>query len=112
MANGDLEALRELYDPEVVFINESGELRKRWDGLKHELAPFAQAHASFEFTIKQIVQSGDIALLHTEWKISAPQPMSVYAIEVARRQPDGTWRWLIGDPFTVNRHRGEQRMAA
>ena len=26
---------------------------------------------------------------------------SVYAIEVARRQPDGTWRWLIGDPFTL-----------
>jgi hypothetical protein len=31
-----------------------------------------------------------------------PQPMSGYAIEVARRQPDGTWRWLIGDPFTVS----------
>jgi len=28
--------------------------------------------------------------------------MSVYAIEVARRQQDGTWRWLIGDPFTVS----------
>jgi hypothetical protein len=24
--------------------------------------------------------------------------------EVARRQPDGTWRWLIGDPFTVGRN--------
>jgi hypothetical protein len=28
--------------------------------------------------------------------------MSVHAIEVARRQPDGTWYWLIGDPFTVS----------
>jgi len=28
----------------------------------------------------------------------------VHAIEVARRQADGTWRWLIGDPFTVGRH--------
>jgi hypothetical protein len=45
----------------------------------------------------------EIALMHTEWKVSAPEPMSVYAIEVARRQPDGTWRWLIGDPFTVGR---------
>jgi hypothetical protein len=32
--------------------------------------------------------------------------MSVYAIEVARRQPDGTWRWLIGDPFTIGRQTG------
>jgi ketosteroid isomerase-like protein len=67
------------------------------------LAPFAAAKAIFAFDIKQIVQSGDIALMHTKWKISSPQEMSVYAIEVARRQPDGTWVWLIGDPFTVGR---------
>jgi hypothetical protein len=30
--------------------------------------------------------------------------MAVYAIEVARRQRDGTWRWLIGDPFMVGRN--------
>jgi ketosteroid isomerase-like protein len=59
--------------------------------------------AIFDFNIKRVIQSGDIALMHTEWKVSSPQPMSVYAIEVARRQPDGTWRWLIGDPFTVGR---------
>ena len=29
---------------------------------------------------------------------------SLYAIEVARRQADGTWRWLIGDPYAVSRH--------
>lgn len=41
--------------------------------------------------------------MHTEWKVSSSQQLSVYAIEVARRQPDGTWRWLIGDPFTIGR---------
>jgi hypothetical protein len=40
--------------------------------------------------------NGDIALIHTE--VSSPQEMSLYAIEVARRQPNGTWRWLTGDP--------------
>ena len=59
--------------------------------------------ATFDFNIKEIIQSGDIALMHTEWNVSSPHPMSVYAIEVARRQPDGTWRWLIGDPFTVGK---------
>ena len=56
--------------------------------LRQELAPLAAAKAIFGFDIKQIVQSGDIALMHTKWKISSPQEMSVYAIEVARRQPD------------------------
>jgi hypothetical protein len=46
---------------------------------------------------------GNVALMHTEWTVSEPQPMTAYAIEVARRQPDGTWCWLIGDPYTVGR---------
>ena len=69
-------------------------------------AALAAARATFDFEIKQVVQSGEIALMHTEWRVSSPTPMTVYAIEVARRQPDGTWCWLIGDPFTVGKHTG------
>jgi hypothetical protein len=29
-----------------------------------------------------------------------------HLIEVARRQTDGTWCWLIGDPYTVGREVG------
>jgi uncharacterized protein (TIGR02246 family) len=103
MAEGDLDSVLSVYDPEAVFLNRSGEVKKGVEGLRRELAPFAAVKATFDFNIKQVIQSGDIALMHTEWKVSAPEPMSVYAIEVARRQPDGTWRWLIGDPFTVGR---------
>ena len=42
--------------------------------------------------------------MHTEGNISGTEPLTVYAIEVARRQPDSTWRWLIGDPYTVDRN--------
>ncbi len=73
------------------------------DGLRQELTPFAAEKAIFNFNINQVIESGDIALMHTEWTVSSAQQLSVYAIEVARRQPDGTWRWLIGDPFTVGR---------
>ena len=102
MAEGDLDSVLSVYDPEAVFLNQSGEV-KSGEALKQELAPLAAMKAIFDFNIKQVVQSGDIALMHTEWRVSAPQQTSVYAIEVARRQPDGTWRWLIGDPFTVGR---------
>jgi uncharacterized protein (TIGR02246 family) len=103
MAEGDIDLVLSVYDPEAVFLNQSGEVKKGRQGLRQELAPFAAVKAIFDFNIKRVIQSGDIALMHTEWKVSSPQPMSVYAIEVARRQPDGTWRWLIGDPFTVGR---------
>jgi ketosteroid isomerase-like protein len=102
MTAGDIDAVLRVYDPEAVFLNRAGEVKKG-EGLRQELAPFVAEKALFDFNIKQVIRSGDIALMHTEWQVSSPQPMSVYAIEVARRQPDGTWRWLIGDPFTIGR---------
>jgi ketosteroid isomerase-like protein len=101
MAEGDIDSVLSIYDPEVVFLNRARETRKGLEELREELAPFAAVKAIFDYKNTQVIQSGDIALMHTQWKVSAPEPMSVYAIEVARRQPDGTWRWLIGDPFTV-----------
>jgi ketosteroid isomerase-like protein len=100
MREGDIESLLSLYDPDAVFLAQSGEVKKGED-LREELASLAVAKPRFDFNIRQVIQSGDIALMHTDWKVSSPQPMFVYAVEVARRQPDGSWRWLIGDPFTV-----------
>jgi ketosteroid isomerase-like protein len=102
MADGDIDSVLSAYDPEAVFLNQSGEV-KSGEALRQELAPIVAMKTKFEYNIQQVVQSGDIALMHTDWKVSSPQPLSVHAIEVARRQPDGTWRWLIGDPFTVGR---------
>ena len=104
MAAGDLDAVLSVFDPEAVLVNPSGEVKQGRDALRQELTPFAAMKTRFALTIKQVTQSGDIALMHTEWQVSFPMPMSVYAIAVARRQPDRTWRWLIGDPFTVGRY--------
>jgi ketosteroid isomerase-like protein len=106
MAEGDLDSVLSIYDQRAVFLNQAREVTKDRQSLKQELAPLVALKPRFDFTIKQIVQADDIALMHTQWTVSAPQPMNVYAIEVARRQPDGTWCWLIGDPFTVGREVG------
>ena len=104
MAKGDIDLVLSLYDEDVVFLNQSSEPKRGKEALRKELAPFASAKASFDFNIRQVIQAGDIALTHTEWNVSSPHQMSLYAIEVARRQSDGSWRWLIGDPFTVGRN--------
>ena len=106
MAEGDLEAVLSVYDPEAVFLNESREVKKGPEGLRQVLAPLAAAKTRFDFDVKQVIQTGGIALMHTRWKVWGPKPMTQHAIEVARRQSDGTWRWLIGDPFTVAREAG------
>jgi ketosteroid isomerase-like protein len=106
MAMGDIDSILDIiYDPDVVFLNQAGEAKRGREALRQEIAPFTAVKAIFDFNIKQVIQAGDIALMHTEWKVSFPhhQQISMYAIEVARRQSDDTWRWLIGDPFTVGR---------
>ncbi|MGE8166217.1 YybH family protein [Paraburkholderia sp. NPDC080076] len=106
MAEGDLESALSVYDPDAVFLNQSRDVSKGREGLRQELAPLAAMKVRFDFKVKQVIETGDIALMHTEWTVSGPEPMKVYAIEVARRQQDGSWRWLIGDPFTVGREFG------
>jgi ketosteroid isomerase-like protein len=91
MHDGDLDAIMTLYEPEAVFVNQATELSSGPEMLRSELASFAAARATFEFTSIQIIQADDIALMHTAWNVSGPPQLSVYAIEVARRQADGTW---------------------
>ncbi|MFM0118715.1 nuclear transport factor 2 family protein [Paraburkholderia sp. RL18-101-BIB-B] len=109
MAEGDLESALSVYDPDAVFLNQSRDVSKGREGLRQELAPLAAMKVRFDFQVKQVIETGDIALMHTEWTVSGPEPMKVYAIEVARRQQDGSWRWLIGDPFTVSREFGAEK---
>ena len=106
MAEGDLESLVGIYDPEAVFLDQSGEVKKGRKEIREVLAPLVAARANFEFDIRRVIRSDGIALMHTQWKVSVPEAGTQYAIEVARRQPDGTWCWLIGDPFTVGQNRG------
>jgi len=103
IAEGDIDGVLGIYDLEAVFLKESRETTQGREGLRQVLAPVAEAKTRFDFEVKQIVQTDGIALMHTQWKMSGAQPRTTHAIEVARRQTDGTWRWLIGDPFTMER---------
>ncbi|HKU53217.1 MAG TPA: nuclear transport factor 2 family protein [Nitrospira sp.] len=109
MAKGDLDLVLSLYDEEAVFAKQTGEVTKGREALKAELTPLAAGKPRFDYTVKQVIETGEIALMHTEWNVSETDPITVYAIEVACRQPDGTWRWLIGDPYTVGRNMSVSR---
>ena len=112
MSTGDVNSLlNDVYDPEVAFLTESREVMKGTEGLRKVLAPLAATKPGFNYKILQIIQSGEIALMHTEWMVAGREAKQ-HAIEVARRQADGTWKWLIGDPFTVDREQAARQKAA
>lgn len=103
MKEADIDSVIDLYDSEITFVNPTGEIKKGRSAIREELNHFAEIKQVFEFDIKKIIQNGDFALDHNQWEMISPQKMSGYAMEVMRRQPDGSWRFDIGDPFTIKR---------
>ncbi|NGZ04573.1 MAG: hypothetical protein CV090_16150 [Nitrospira sp. WS238] len=85
MPAGDLDAVLTLYDRDVAFLNQAGEVIRGHDRLKQELSSFVATKPHFEYSIKQIVHADDIALMHIHWTVSGSRQMKAYAVEVARR---------------------------
>ena len=54
MAAGDLDAVLSVFDPEVVLVNQLGDVTQGRDGLRQELAPVAAMKTRLAFTIKQV----------------------------------------------------------
>lgn len=102
MARGDLAGVLDVYDHDAVFVAASGDVTTSRDELRDAVAPLVIARTRFDYDVKQVAIADDVALMHTEWTVGGRK---VYAIEVARRQADGAWKWLIGDPHSVERHR-------
>ncbi len=98
--NGDVEAVIALYEPGAVFLTQSGDLRSGTDAIRQQMAPFADMKPDFKINVDKVVSSGDIALMYNTWSMSNSQ-LSGRAIEVARRQPDGTWLYVVDDPNTL-----------
>ncbi len=102
MRAGDLDAVMALYEPGAAFPDQSGEVRSGLDAIGQELAPFAAMKPDMTIEALKVIQAGDIALTHSSWRMTKPEPMSGRAIEIARRQQDGTWLYIIDDPFTLS----------
>lgn len=100
MHDGDLDAVLALYEPGAVFVNRSGRVRSGLTELREEIAPNVEGRANFQVDVTKIIESGELALLHSEWRITQPLQASGYALEVLRRQPHGRWLLAIGDPFS------------
>lgn len=99
MKGGDLDAVMELYEPAAVFPWPQDELYKGAEAIRKLWEPIVASKPQNEFEIKKVLIADDIAVIYKSWKSTRPVEVSATAVEVSRRQADGTWRLVIDDSF-------------
>jgi ketosteroid isomerase-like protein len=71
------------------------EIRAIWVG-------FVALGGTMTLETRYAVEQGDIALLSNTWTFEgAGMTVSSTTAEVARRGPDGQWRYVIDNPFAL-----------
>ncbi len=96
----DLEGLVSLYEADAAFVQERGGVVKGSAAIREIMQGFFAF--KLNFTIEATAtENGEIALLNSHWKLSGTDPdgkavsMSGNGTEVVRRQPDGSWKFII-----------------
>ena len=100
---GDAAGVAELYEQDGVLVFQ-GTTFQGPDQIRAFLEGMTAAQAEITMNVKHVVRAGDVAVLYNDWSMTVtgadgrPEASSGKAIEVVRRQPDGTWKFVIDDP--------------
>ena len=105
LGKGDLEAALALYEPNASFVLDSGQVVTGLTAIREVMQGFLALKPKFTMEVKAVPSGdGNIALLRGKWNLSGTGPdgkpitMAGNSTEVVRRQPDGTWRFIIDNP--------------
>ncbi len=106
MNAGDLDGMVSLYEPHATFVPQEGDPVTRTENIRQALAGFLAMKPKIKMNVAKAVKAGgDLAVLYNNWSMSATGPdgtvvnMTGKSIEVVRRQSDGTWLFVVDDPF-------------
>lgn len=101
----DLEAALSLYEDDAIFVPEPGVVATGREEIREALAGFLALKPTGTIKTKTTDLTGDIALLHSPWtqvgtdEDGTEVSFSGITAEVVRQQQDGTWKYVIDDPW-------------
>jgi uncharacterized protein (TIGR02246 family) len=102
---GDLDGLMELYDPNAALIAQPGSVAQGNEQVRAALQNFLALKGSITLDTKLVVTVGDLAYLSNTWSLRGTGPdgnpvaLGATTAEVARRQADGSWRYVIDNAW-------------
>jgi len=88
---GDVDGVVALYEADAVFAFAPGQVAVGREAIRRAYAELLVRPPVFTGVIQPVIRNGDIAVTSTTRAGNA-------TVEVARRQPDGTWLWMIDQP--------------
>jgi uncharacterized protein (TIGR02246 family) len=103
--SGNLDALMPLYESEAAFATEPGSLAHGSPGVREALTGFISMRGKLDLEVTRVLEVDDLALVTGIWSFTGTGPdgepirLAANNADVLRRQPDGTWRFVIDNPW-------------
>ena len=102
---GNLDSLMMLYETGACFASQPGRLAKSPETIRQSLRSFIDLNGELDLKVKRVLQSSDLALVISEWSYRGTGPdgklvnMTAKSADVLRQQADGTWCFVIDNPW-------------
>jgi ketosteroid isomerase-like protein len=103
--SGDVESLMGLYETEAAFAVEPGQLAPGPGGVREALTGFVSMNGTLDLKVTRVLEADDLALVLGVWTFDGTGPdgepvhLEAENADVLRRQADGTWRFVIDNPW-------------
>ena len=102
---GDLDGVLALYEPGATVVLPEGD-RIGITAFRDSVEQLLTARFRVQMNVKKVIRIGEeLAVLYNDWIGSLtgpdgqPTAMAGKALDIVRRQADGTWRLIVDDPW-------------